>query len=344
MTDATLRDTPEMPARDWMRILSTYREPIHWRSIWEIGVTAVPFVAFLSLAWVLYGVSPWLALLLTVPSAAFLVRLFLIQHDCGHGAFFRSKTANDWVGRVIGVLTLTPYNVWRKCHAIHHAGSGNLDERGIGDIHTATVKEYQAMSRWGKIRYRMYRHPITLFALAPAYLYFLQNRLPVGLMREGKTYWISAMGTNFTIAVIFGLMMWWVGAWAFLMVYLTTVYIAAAIGMWLFYVQHQFEDTHWDEGEDWQVHDAALHGSSHYDLPRWMAWMTANIGIHHVHHLYSKIPFYRLKQVLKDHPALNDDAQRLTLMESFRCVKLQLWDEANRRLVSYRDARMLAAA
>ena len=344
MTEASLRDNPEMPARDWMRILSTYREPIHWRSIWEICVTAVPFVAFLSLAWMLWGVSPWLALLLTVPSAAFLVRLFLIQHDCGHGAFFRSKTANDWVGRVIGVLTLTPYNVWRKCHAIHHAGSGNLDERGIGDIHTATVKEYQAMSRWGKFRYRIYRHPITLFALAPAYLYFFQNRLPVGLMREGKTYWISAMGTNITIAVVFALMIWWVGAWAFLLVYLTTVYIAAAIGMWLFYVQHQFEDTHWDEGEEWQVHDAALHGSSHYDLPRWMAWMTANIGIHHVHHLYSKIPFYRLKQVLKDHPALNDDAQRLTLMESFRCVKLQLWDEANRRLVSYRDARMLAAA
>ncbi len=343
MTDATLRETPDIPARDWMRILSSYREPIHWRSVWEICASAVPFVAFLSLAWVLYGVSPWLALLLTIPSAAFLVRLFLIQHDCGHGAFFRSKAANDWVGRVIGVFTFTPYNVWRKCHAIHHASSGNLDERGIGDIHTATVKEYQAMTRWEKIRYRIYRHPITLFALAPAYLYFLQNRLPVGLMRAGKTYWISAMGTNFMIAVIFALMIWWLGAWAFLLVYLTTVYIAAAIGMWLFYVQHQFEDTHWDEGEDWQVHDAALHGSSHYDLPHWMAWMTANIGIHHVHHLYSKIPFYRLKQVLKDHPALDADAQRLTLMESFRCVKLQLWDEANRRLVSYREARLLAA-
>jgi len=341
MADATLREAQDMPARDWMRVLAKYREPIHWRSIWEIGVTAVPFFAFLSLAWFLYGISPWLALLFTVPSAAFLVRLFLIQHDCGHGAFFSNKTANDWVGRVIGVFTFTPYNVWRKCHAIHHASSGNLDERGIGDIHTATVREYQAMSRLRKIQYRIYRHPITLFALAPAYLYFLQNRLPVGLMREGKTYWISAMGTNAAIVAVSALVMWVVGIGPFLTIYLPTVYIAAAIGMWLFYVQHQFEETHWDEGEDWQVHDAALHGSSHYDLPKWMAWMTANIGIHHVHHLYSRIPFYRLKQVLKDHPALNDESNRLTLMESFRSVKLQLWDEASRKLVSYREARML---
>ena len=343
MKDATLPETPDTSARDWMRVLSTYREPIHWRSIWEIGATAVPFFAFLTGSWLLYGVRPWLALLFTVPSAAFLVRLFLIQHDCGHGAFFRNKRTNDWVGRIIGVLTFTPYNVWRKCHAIHHASSGNLDQRGVGDIHTATVREYHAMSRWRKIQYRLYRHPITLFALAPAYLYFLQNRLPVGLMREGKTYWISAMGTNFAIAVVAGLMMWIVGFWAFITVYLPTVYIAAAIGMWLFYVQHQFEETHWDEGDDWQVHDAALHGSSHYVLPSWLAWLTANIGIHHVHHLYARIPFYRLKQVLRDHPALNADVHRLTLMESFRCVKLQLWDEASRKLVSYREARMVAA-
>jgi omega-6 fatty acid desaturase (delta-12 desaturase) len=343
MADGTLRDAPEMAARDWMRILSKYREPIHWRSIWELFVTAVPFIAFLTAAWLLYGISPLLAFLFTLPAAAFLVRLFLIQHDCGHGAFFRNKTANDWVGRVIGVLTLTPYDVWRKCHAIHHASSGNLDERGIGDIHTATVREYQEMSFWKKVQYRIYRHPMTLFALAPAYLYFFQNRLPIGLMREGKTYWISAMGTNVAIAVVFALMMWLVGVGPFLTIYLPTVYFAAAIGMWLFYVQHQFEETHWDEGEDWQVHDAALHGSSHYDLPKWMAWMTANIGIHHVHHLYARIPFYRLKQVLNDHPALNADVHRLTLMESFRCVKLQLWDEASRKLVSYREARMLAA-
>ena len=343
MADGTLRDAPEMAARDWMRILSKYREPIHWRSIWELFVTAVPFIAFLTAAWLLYGISPLLAFLFTLPAAAFLVRLFLIQHDCGHGAFFRNKTANDWVGRVIGVLTLTPYDVWRKCHAIHHASSGNLDERGIGDIHTATVREYQEMSFWKKVQYRIYRHPVTLFALAPAYLYFFQNRLPIGLMRAGKTYWISAMGTNVAIAVVFALMMWLVGVGPFLTIYLPTVYFAAAIGMWLFYVQHQFEETHWDEGEDWQVHDAALHGSSHYDLPKWMAWMTANIGIHHVHHLYARIPFYRLKQVLNDHPALNADVHRLTLMESFRCVKLQLWDEASRKLVSYREARMLAA-
>ncbi|MCL4143978.1 UNVERIFIED_CONTAM: hypothetical protein GTU68_019110 [Idotea baltica] len=326
-----------------MRVLSKYREPIYWRSIFELAVTAVPFIAFLTLAWILYGISPWLALALTIPAAGFLVRLFLIQHDCGHGAFFRSKTTNDWVGRVIGVLTLTPYDVWRKCHAIHHASSGNLDQRGVGDIHTATVREYQEMSRWRRIHYRIYRHPITLFAFAPAYLYFFQNRLPIGLMREGKTYWVSAMGTNVAIAAIFALMMYLIGSWAFLTVYLVTVYIAAAIGMWLFYVQHQFEDTHWDEAEDWQVHDAALHGSSHYVLPGWLAWMTANIGVHHVHHLYARIPFYRLKQVLRENPGLDAETNKLTLLESFRSVKLQLWDEASRRLVSYREARALVA-
>jgi len=331
-----------MPARDWTRILSRYRDPNLARSLWEIGVTAAPFIACLTLAWLLYDISPWLALPFTLPAAGFLVRLFLIQHDCGHGAFFRNKRTNDWVGRIIGVVTMTPYTLWRKSHAIHHASSGNLDERGIGDIHTATVREYEAMSRWQRIKYRLYRHPVTLFVLAPAYLYFFQNRVPVGMMKE-RAGWISAMGTNLSIVVVSAFMIWLVGLVPFLTIYLPTVYFAAAIGMWLFYVQHQFEETHWDEQPDWQVHDAALHGSSHYVLPGWLNWMTANIGIHHVHHLYARIPFYRLKQVLRDNPALDDEANRMTLMESFRCVKLQLWDEASRKLVSYREVRALPA-
>ena len=343
MAEATLREAGEMPARDWIRILSRYRDPNLARSLWEIGVTAAPFIACLTLAWVLYDISPFLALPFTLPAAGFLVRLFLIQHDCGHGAFFRGKRTNDWVGRIIGVVTMTPYTLWRKSHAIHHAASGNLDERGVGDIHTVTVREYQAMSRWQQIKYRLYRHPITLFVLAPAYLYFVQNRVPVGMMKE-RAGWISAMGTNLSIVVVSAVMIWLVGLVPFLTIYLPTVYFAAAIGMWLFYVQHQFEDTQWDEQPDWQVHDAALHGSSHYVLPGWLNWMTANIGIHHVHHLYSRIPFYRLKQVLRDNPALDEEANRMTLMESFRCVKLQLWDEASRKLVSYREVRALAAA
>ena len=333
--------SPDAPARDWMRVLSTYREPIFWRSVWELGVTVVPFFALWAASWWALSISFWLSLPISVVTAGFLVRLFLIQHDCGHGAFFRKKPVNDWVGRVLGVLTLTPYDVWRKTHAIHHAASGNLDERGMGDIHTMTVREYEEASVWKKIEYRLYRHPITLFVFAPVYLYLFQNRLPVGLMKAGWVYWLSAMGTNVAIGLLAGTMIWLVGLVPFLQIYLPTTLIAAAIGMWLFYVQHQFEETHWDEKADWQVHEAALYGSSHYDLPGVLRWMTANIGVHHVHHLYARIPFYRLQQVLRDHPSLGE-VRRLTLWESFSCVKLQLWDENRRRLVSYAEARRAA--
>lgn len=330
----------ELPARDWIKVLSTYREPILWRSLWELAVTVVPFFALWAAAWWALSVGYWLTLLLCIPTAGFLVRLFLIQHDCGHGAFFKRKPVNDWVGRVIGVLTLTPYDVWRKCHAMHHAGSGNLDARGVGDIATLTVREYRERSFWGRLGYRLYRHPVTLFVFGPAYVYLLQNRLPVGVMREGKLYWISAMGTNLAIGLLAAAMIWAIGLVPFLQIYFPVTLIAATIGIWLFYVQHQFEETVWDEPEGWQVHEAALHGSSHYILPGWLRWMSANIGVHHVHHLYARIPFYRLSQVLRDHPPLAE-SNKLTLMESFRCVKLVLWDEERRRLVSYAEARTL---
>ncbi len=329
-------------ARDWMRTLAAYREAHHGRSAAELAITIVPLVILWIAMWVALHYSYWLSLVLAVLAAGFLVRLFMIQHDCGHGAFFRRRALNDWVGRVIGVLTLTPYDFWRRTHNMHHAGSGNLARRGIGDIQTLTVREYLALPRWRRLMYRLYRHPVVLFGFAPAYLFILQHRLPVGLMRETGS-WVSTMATNAAIAISAVAAIWLVGLWPFLIIHLPITIIGASIGVWLFYVQHQFEETLWAEPVDWSLPEAALHGSSHYDLPRVLRWFTGNIGIHHVHHLSSRIPYYRLPRVLKDHPELGQ-VGRLSLMESFGCVRLVLWDEVRQRLISFREMRRQLAA
>jgi omega-6 fatty acid desaturase (delta-12 desaturase) len=325
-------------ARIWTQILSRYREPNRTRSVVELTITALPLAALWALAWFVYSLGWWWAsLLIAIPAAGFLVRLFMIQHDCSHGAFFRRKWANDWVGRVVGVLTLTPFDFWRRTHALHHATSGNLDRRGIGDVDTLTVREYYALSRWGRLRYRLYRNPIVLFGLGPGYVFLLRQRLPFGLLRGGWRPWISTQATNAAIASIAALLIWLIGASAFFLVHLPIICLAATFGVWLFYVQHQFEETFWSESRHWDLHEAALHGSSYYDLPLLLRWFSANIGIHHVHHLCSRIPYYRLPSVLRDYPELCD-VSRITLLQSFRCVRLVLWDEAQRRLVSFREA------
>ena len=331
--------TLDMPARNWMRVLAAYRQPILSRSLFEIVVTLGPFILLWALAWWSISVSYFLTGVLCVLAGAFLVRLFMIQHDCGHGAFFNNRTANDWVGRALGVLTLTPYDVWRRSHSIHHSGSGNLEKRGFGDIHTLTVNEYYAGSWLQRLHYRMYRHPVTLFLIGPIYIFGLQNRLPLGAMKAGSKYWVSTMGTNLVGMAIATVLIYFMGSMPFLVIFLSTSFVASAIGVWLFYVQHQFDETHWDQPEDWDLHDAALYGSSHYDLPAPLRWMTGNIGVHHVHHLYSRIPFYRLNDVIRDYPVLGE-VRRLTLLQSFACARLHLWDEETRRLVSYRQARI----
>lgn len=330
---------PVRQAKDWVRVLAKYREPSTRRSIFELVVTLVPFLLLWALAWAAMSISPLLTLGIALLNGLFLVRIFCIQHDCGHASFFHSRRAQDWVGRCLGVLTLTPYDVWRRTHSIHHAQHGNLDQRGIGDVLTLTVAEYRARGRFGRLMYRLYRHPLVLFVLGPGYLFLLQNRLPLGLMGSGWRYWISAMGTNATIAIVLALMIWLGGMMPVLLIYIPTSLIAATIGVWLFYVQHQFEQTHWAGSDEWQLHEAALAGSSHYVLPAPLRWLSANIGIHHVHHLYSRIPFYRLPEILRDHAELAA-AQRLTPRESLRSVNLHLWDEKLSRLTSFREARL----
>jgi acyl-lipid omega-6 desaturase (Delta-12 desaturase) len=326
-------------AQSLPRLLASYRDPSLRRSLGEIAWTALPLAALWASMWALMHVSYGLSIILAIPAAGFLVRLFMIQHDCGHGSFFRHRGINDWVGRVIGIVTLTPYDYWKRTHAAHHASSGNLDRRGIGDVNTITVTEYLAMNWRGRLGYRLYRHPAVMFGLGPSYLFLLQHRAPLGLMRgAGWSPWISTMATNAGIALAAAALMWLIGVGPFLLIHLPIAILAASIGVWLFYVQHQFEETEWAHDASWSHPEAALHGSSHYDLPLVLRWFTANIGVHHVHHLNSRIPYYRLREVLQKHPELSE-VGRLTLWQSLRCIRFALWDESAHRLVSFSALR-----
>ncbi|WP_299655329.1 fatty acid desaturase [uncultured Jannaschia sp.] len=330
----TTLDHATDPARDWVRILARYRTARSARSAFELSVTVVPLVVLWVLAVLASAVHPLLAIALSLSNALFLVRLFAIQHDCGHGAFFADRRVNDWVGRCLGVVTLTPYAVWRRSHSVHHSATGNLERRGIGDVHTLTVREYCALSPRGRLGYRAYRNPLVMLGLFPTYLFWIQNRFPATLTEQGWRPWASAMGTNLALFTLLASAVAAFGWTTVLMAFGPTTIAAATIGMWLFYIQHQFEETSWDRTDDWRIHDAALHGSSHYDLPPVLGWLTANIGIHHVHHLHARIPFYRLPEVLDDHPALAD-IRRISFTESIGCLRLKLWDERTRRLVPF---------
>jgi acyl-lipid omega-6 desaturase (Delta-12 desaturase) len=343
--ERTLQNEPKVDAgaavtdlRALAQSLARYREPSHGRSVVEVLITVVPFVLLWLAMWFSLQVGYGLYLLLAVPTAGFLVRLFMIQHDCGHGSFFRHRLVNDWVGRVIGVFTLTPYDSWRRAHGIHHATSGNLDQRGVGDIETLTVREYLALPRWRRFAYRLYRFPIVMFGVGPIYLFFLRHRLPLALRRAGWLSWVSTMATNGGTALVVAGMIWWVGVGPFVLVHLPITLVGGAAGVWLFYVQHQFEHTVWSEDREWSFSTAALYGSSHYELPPLLRWFTANIGMHHIHHLCSRIPFYRLPLALRRHPELAT-VGRLTLGQSLACVRLVLWDETAHRLITFRELR-----
>jgi len=324
---------------DWSRRLARFRRPELRRSVVELAITAGSLLFVWALGWAAFkGGWWWLALPTCIPAALFLVRLFMIQHDCGHGSFFEAKAANDWVGRAIGVFTLTPYDYWRRTHAMHHASSGNLDRRGLGVIEMLTVDEYLALPPLRRLGYRLYRNPLVMFGLGPAFVFFLQQRLPLGLMRGGWRPWVSTMGTTAAVAAGLTALVWLFGAAPVLVINAVTMLIAATIGVWLFFVQHQYEGVAWARNDTWRAQEYALRGSSHYDLPPVLRWFTANIGIHHVHHLSSRIPFYRLPEVLREEPELGA-MERLGLAESFSCARLALWDEAGQRLVAFREIR-----
>lgn len=335
--------TPALEPKALASQLKPFSQAQTGRSVWELAITLVPFFGLVLAMLAAIEAGYLIALALTPLAGLLLLRIFIIQHDCGHGSFLPKRAGNDWVGRALGVLTFTPYDCWRRSHTLHHANTGNLDARGVGDVDTLTVREYHASSPMQRFFYRMYRHPVVLFGIGPAYLFLLRHRLPIGLMREGSQYWVSAIVTNLAIAAILGALMFVFGVGTVLLVVIPTLLIAASTGVWLFYIQHQFEDAHWDNGADWSFHEAALRGSSHLDLPQPLRWFTGNIGVHHVHHLASRVPFYRLQDVLTAFPQLRD-LNRFTAAQTIRPLVLTLWDEDTRRLVTFREAAVARAS
>ncbi len=328
-------------ARLWAERLADYKTPVARRSIGQLASTLLPLAGLVAAMGYALEVGYWLSLLLAVPAALFLTRLFVLQHDCGHGSFFKEDWANNLVGRCLSVFTVTPYEVWRRDHAIHHATSGNLDKRGTGDINTLTVREYLALSRWQRFLYRTYRHPLVLFGIGPTVLFMWKFRFPLSGQERDVKAWISVLSTNVMIGGGLTLFMLAFGALQVLMIWAPVVILAATIGIWLFYVQHQFENVYWRKQKEWDFHEAAIEGCSFYDLPRWLHWITGYIGYHHVHHLASRVPNYRLRDC---HLAIQDfhKVAKLGIWESFATVKLALIDEDNHRMIGFRDLRAAA--
>ena len=318
---------------DQLKVFPTVR----WRSVVQLLITMGAFVVLWFGMWLSLDHGYWITLLLALPTAGFVVRLFIIQHDCGHGSYFKSRRANDFVGRLIGVITLTPYDYWKRAHASHHANSGNLDRRGVGDIDTLTLNEYRALPRWRQRAYRFFRHPLVLFGIGPIYLFVIKHRLPLDVPLRRSGLWRSVMATNLAIVGTLVVLAVLIGPVALLKVQGPLVLLGSAIGVWLFFVQHQFADTYWEKTEDWDFVRAALHGSSYYRLPRSLQWLTGHIGLHHVHHLCSKVPNYRLQECFDRIPELRM-VKPLTLLASLKCARLALWDEDQKKLISFRDA------
>jgi omega-6 fatty acid desaturase (delta-12 desaturase) len=304
------------------------------RSALQVLTTGVPFVLLWAAMVFSLDISYWLTLLLAIPAAGLLVRFFIIQHDCGHGSFLKSRTANDLVGRLISVLTLTPYGYWRRTHGMHHATSGNLSRRGVGDIDTLTVDEYLALSPRRRFAYRLYRNPVILFSVGAYYWFIVKHRVPFGLPLPWRQTWRSIVETNILIVAVATGVSAAVGLGSFLLIQGPIMMIAATIGTWLFYIQHQFEDAYWENDEHWSFYDSAIKGSSYYALPKILQWFTGNIGLHHIHHLCSKIPNYRLQECLDHIPELKH-AARISLIGSLRCATLALWDEDQGKLVGF---------
>ncbi|QSO55124.1 fatty acid desaturase [Alicyclobacillus curvatus] len=329
-----VRNIEELHA-DWRKDIEPYQSPNLKKSVWQLLNTVVPFFALWVAAYLSLSLSVWIAVALTIPAAGFLVRIFIIFHDCCHHSFFKSHLANEIVGIVTGILAFFPYHQWKYEHNVHHAGNGNLNRRGVGDIMTLTVQEYQARSDFGKLLYRLYRNPVVMFGFGPIYLILLQyryNRKGAGRKERLNTYLTNASLIALVVALCYLL-----GWKQFLLIEGLILYMSGMAGIWLFYVQHQFEDSYFEKAENWDYVSAALRGSSFYKLPKVLQWMTGNIGFHHIHHLGPRIPNYHLQR-LYERNAYLQTVPTVGLLSSFRALRYRLWDEDTKQFLSFRRA------
>jgi len=322
----------------WKKIVADYQKPSAPRALWQIVNTLVPLALLWYLMYLSLAVSWWITAPLAILAGAFLVRVFIIFHDCGHGSFFKSRTANDVWGFLCGILTFTPYYHWRWEHSLHHATSGDLDRRGTGDVWTMTVQEYLESSRGKRFAYRLARNPIVLFVLAPFFLFAIRHRFPkarASSRERYSVYWmnLAILGVAVALAAIFGLK-------SYLLIQSIMLMVAGSAGVWLFYVQHQFEGVYWERRDEWDYASAALQGSSFYKLPRVLQWFSGNIGFHHIHHLSPRIPNYNLEKCHNADP-LFQQVKPVTLFSSFKSFTFRLWDEKRRQLVGYRHLKGL---
>jgi len=318
------------------KMLAPYQAADTRRSLWQVANTLIPYVILWALMFLSLKVSYWLTLLLSIPTAGFMVRTFIIFHDCGHGSFFASKKASEIAGIVTGILTFTPWTRWWHDHAVHHATAGDLDRRGVGDVYTMTVAEYLAAPWWKKAGYRLMRHPFDLFVIGAPIVFGIVHRLPLrGLGRRERA---SVWWTNLALVVLIGLLVWAFGWKAYLLVQIPVFWLGTAAGVWLFYMQHQFDGVYWERHEKWNFFEAGLKGCSYYKLPRVLQWFTGNIGFHHIHHMSAKIPNYRLEACYRENPDLQHPAT-LTVGSSLKSLTLHLYDEQLRQLVSWKGLK-----
>jgi omega-6 fatty acid desaturase (delta-12 desaturase) len=314
----------------WQKIVAAYARPDLPRSIWQIVNTLIPFCVLFYLSLRSVDISLWLTLPLTVLTAGFMIRAFIIFHDCGHGSFFKSQRANDVVGFVTGLLAFTPYYRWKHQHAIHHATSGDLDRRGVGDVYTMTVQEYLDAPWWKKTGYRIMRNPFAMLLIGPLLIFVVVERIPPA---KGKREIASVWWTNLALAILITIMVLAFGWRAYLTVQLMVLFFGTSVGVWMFYVQHNYEGVYWARHAQWDYFTASMQGSSFYKLPALLQWFTGNIGFHHIHHLGSKIPNYNLPKAYKENPIFH--IKPLTLLSSLKCLKWRVYDEANRRLAGW---------
>jgi omega-6 fatty acid desaturase (delta-12 desaturase) len=336
MTDAK---SPLIPALDRRRLCAKFAKPSLLRALWQLANTVPTFaLLWLCMAWSVHAGWGHGWLLLALPTAGLYVRLFIIQHDCGHGSFFSSHRANRWVGACLGLITLFPFSYWKKTHAVHHGTSSNLDQREFGDIRTLTLKEYLASSPWRRFGYRCYRSMPLMLGLGPIYQLLIKHRIPFDLPLSWKREWTSVL-LNDLMLLLTAVSATWLMGWhsallTLLLVQLPTLLIAGVLGIWLFYVQHTFDGAYWSRTRDWNSGLASLAGSSYYDLPLVLHWFTGNIGYHHIHHLAPGIPNYHLRAAFQSDAVLRR-APKLTLRSSFKCARLKLWDEERGRMTGF---------